>query len=269
MTTAIVAAAGTGSRMGTDTEKPYIHLKGLPVLIRTLQVFEGSPRIDAVLVVVRPEWRDRAEALCASHGCRKVLRVLPGGDRRQDSVRYGLAALPPKTDTVVVHDGARPLLAVSLLHACLDACGEEVRLRGEGAVCAAVPVKETIRLVMPSKKPETSCYSEKTLDRKTLWAVQTPQVFSRSLLERAHALAVSEGFEGTDDTQLAERLGARIRMVPGDYRNIKLTTPEDLDLAKILLSGLENDGQNAYASYAEKTACPAQAVKAVKKEPDA
>jgi 2-C-methyl-D-erythritol 4-phosphate cytidylyltransferase len=211
--------------------------------------------------VVHPEALDKTRALCREHACRKVIRILPGGATRQASVQAGLVAVSPETDLVAVHDGARPLLTLSLLHACLDACLEEMALRGYGAVCAAVPVTDTIRLAALHASGK-AVYSDGAPDRHMLWAVQTPQVFDRALLVRAHARAAAEFFEGTDDTQLAERAGAVIRLVPGDYRNMKLTTPEDLALMESLLA---RQGQDA------ATAVSAIEVKATEtvKEPDA
>ncbi|HBQ63875.1 MAG TPA: 2-C-methyl-D-erythritol 4-phosphate cytidylyltransferase [Clostridiales bacterium] len=245
MTGAILVAAGKGTRMGTAHKKPFLDLLGMPVLAYALKAFEQAPSIHQVVVVVHPG----DEAFCRKHvverfGFEKVLRIVPGGESRQDSVKAGMDVFGKGVEILAVHDGARPLVTPALIEKTVSACREEIRLRGCGSVCAAVPVKDTLRMARPDESPEAvrsgklsehCIYSDCTLDRRLLWAVQTPQVFDRALLVRAHAQAACEGFSGTDDTLLAERLGVPARLVHGEYTNIKITTREDLLLARLLL----------------------------------
>jgi 2-C-methyl-D-erythritol 4-phosphate cytidylyltransferase len=154
-----------------------------------------------------------------------VAGVIPGGKERQDSVRAGIEALDGDAEIVIIHDAVRPFITSALIENCVRAAA------AEGAATVGVPVKDTVKEVGPDGRILRTC------DRSLLWFTQTPQVFRRDIIENAHRAAVRDGFRGTDDTSLVERLGIAVRMIRGDYGNIKITTPEDLILAEALLAG--------------------------------
>ncbi|WP_317956986.1 2-C-methyl-D-erythritol 4-phosphate cytidylyltransferase [Paenibacillus chitinolyticus] len=219
----IVVAAGRGSRMRTVESKQYLELAGKPILVHTLELFEKMARIDSVVLVTGEADVPRCESYASRYGLHKVSRVIAGGAERQDSVRSGLEALGADTQWVLVHDGVRPLVTEEQVGACLD------KAIDTGAAVLAVPVKDTIKVVSEDGKIMS------TPDRKSLWAIQTPQAFRFSLLKEAHEEAVRDGFLGTDDAMLVERAGHTVHVVEGDYANIKITTPEDLPWAEWLL----------------------------------
>jgi 2-C-methyl-D-erythritol 4-phosphate cytidylyltransferase len=227
-TVAIIPAAGSGNRMNRDVSKQYLTLAGKPILVCTLEVFEASPLVDALLVVVSSQDVEsvRTEIL-APWNLKKVAGIIPGGKERQDSVRAGIEALDGDAELVIIHDAVRPFITVGLIESCIRAAAEE------GAATVGVPVKDTVKEVGPDGMILRTC------DRSLLWLTQTPQVFRRDIIENAHRAAVRDGFRGTDDTSLVERLGIAVRMIRGNYGNIKITTPEDLFLAKALLAERE------------------------------
>lgn len=220
---ALIPAAGRGVRMGLEMDKPYLRLGDRPVLAHTLLAFERCPEIDAVLVVVEPG----RQAYCRTqviepYGFQKVRAVVAGGPTRQESVYRGLQTLEPDTGMVAVHDGVRPCVEPSLITALVTEC------RTVGAVLAAVPVKDTVKIVHDGVVRGTP-------DRSTVWLAQTPQTFAYRVLREAYERAQAEGYEGTDDAALVERLGYRVAVFRGSYENIKLTTPEDLAAAEEIL----------------------------------
>lgn len=231
MTGAVIVAAGKGSRMRINHSKQYINIKGIPVLARTLGVFEFCSSIDVVALVVCADDIDFCKKeIVEKFGIMKVFTIIPGGITRQQSVSLGIDMLKSvNTDIVVIHDGARPLVTCELIERCIEACREEVDNGGHGSVCAAVPLKDTVRICEDTSTAAIPIYSQKTLNRNVLWGIQTPQVFDMEIISEAHKRAAEEGFEGTDDNVLTERLGVKTRLVMGDYLNIKLTTIEDLD----------------------------------------
>jgi 2-C-methyl-D-erythritol 4-phosphate cytidylyltransferase len=218
---AIVPAAGTGARFGSAQPKPLVDLGGKPVVVRTLEVFEHYAPVQGVVLVVHTDWLKDYKDLVAAYGLKKVKAVVVGGDTRTQSVRNGLLALGADADVVMVHDGARPLVTPEVLAAGIDA------VKISGAAIAAVPVKPTIKVVDPKAKTVME-----TLDRDLLWEVQTPQVFDRKVLEKAYA----EDRDGaTDDAAIVERSGVKVGVFMGSYANVKITTPEDLVIARALL----------------------------------
>ncbi len=219
---AVVPAAGRGERFGGPVPKSLIPLGGRPLLRYPLDVLQRVDEVEAIVVAAPAEAVGAVEALARDAQLSKVVAVVPGGGDRQASVAAGLAALPPGPPLVVVHDGVRPFVSAGLVRAVVEAA---VRC---GAATAAVPVAETIT------RGEDG-WVEATLDRSRLYHVQTPQAFDRALLEQAHRAATGEGFRGTDDASLVERLGHRVRLVPGSPLNLKVTVPEDLVLAGALL----------------------------------
>lgn len=230
---AIVAAAGQGRRMGGLGNKQLLLLGGKPVLARTLEVFESSRLIDEVVLLAPEELVDTYRSvLVDKYGFQKVRRIVPGGLERQDSVYKGLEAVDPKADLVLVHDGARPLVTVDLIRRVVDAA------LIDGAAGVAVPVKDTVKRVGPDLT------ILETPPRDSLWLMQTPQVFSCRLLFKAYQEAVAAGFRATDDSMLVERLGVPVRVIPGSYENIKITTPGDLALAEAILAKREKGSGN-------------------------
>ena len=219
---AIVAAGGIGKRLKSRRHKSFVTLRGRPMLAWVLGALERSREIGQVVVVAHRRDLAAARRLVKNGRFRKVIQVVEGGDSRMASVWRGVQALPDAARWVLVHDAARPLVTPEIVRACIRAA------RGAGAAIAAVPVVPTIKRVRAG-------WVVKTLDRKQLWAVQTPQVFERRLLERAHRRGMRTGASATDDAALVEAMGRRVRIVPGSERNIKVTTPEDLMIAEVLL----------------------------------
>lgn len=222
---AVIPAAGAGVRMGADRPKQFLQLDGRPVLEVTLEVFQRCRVIDVVLVVVPGEAVAACERRILGRGdLTKVRRVLAGGARRQDSVRMGVEACPAGCRLVVVHDGVRPLVRPELIERTVAEAGRH------GAAVAALPAKETVKEVLEGTRVS------RTLDRGSLWLVQTPQAFCPKDLLEAHRRAEAEGWdEAPDDGFLLERLGRPVHVVPGEEDNIKVTTPHDLAVAGFLL----------------------------------
>jgi 2-C-methyl-D-erythritol 4-phosphate cytidylyltransferase len=224
---ALIPAAGMGKRMGASVNKQYLQLGGLPILAHTLAVFQQCPQISGVcLVSPADEIAFCRDQVVAAHGFSKVIDIVPGGRERQNSVMNGLKALKryaASDDVVLIHDGVRPFITPELLRESIA-----VARTGDGAL-VAVQAKDTIKTVRDGIVLDTP-------DRSTLWQAQTPQTFRFGLILDAHQSAEDAGFIGTDDASLVERRKGRVRIVPGDYRNIKITTPEDLILAEAFLS---------------------------------
>ena len=218
---AIVVAAGRGSRMGTDEPKQYLTLAGKPIILYALELFEAMPEIAEVVLVAGADEIGRCEALCAERGLRKVRRIVAGGAERQQSVRRGLEAA--SGEWVLVHDAVRPLVTAEAVRRCM---AEAVRT---GAAVLAVPVKDTIKAVDEAGRIAA------TPDRRTLRAAQTPQAFRRELLLACHERAEREGLAATDDAGVVERYGHPVATAEGEHSNIKITTPEDLVAAERLL----------------------------------
>ena len=230
---AVVVAAGNSSRMD-GVDKIFAPLAGLPGIIHVLDQLEAFPPLQRVAIVVGAGSVDQCRALVASRGYRKIAGVCVGGSRRQDSVRLGLerlaetsaqdpASAPP--EWVMVHDGARPCLDQGILQRGLEAARES------GAAVAGVPVKDTIKIVSDQGLVTG------TPPREGLWAAQTPQVFRFSLLWDAHQRLESDV---TDDAMMVERLGQPVKMFLGSYENLKVTTPEDLAVAELILGRTVN-----------------------------
>ena len=224
----LIPAAGTGRRMGGETSKQYLTLADRPILAHTLDLFEQHSAIDRIVLIV-PEHEIPAcrKDIVEHYNYSKVSLVVAGGRERQDSVRNGLLACGAVADDIVlIHDGVRPLLAPRLVDAVIGAARED------GAALVAVPVKDTIKIVCEGKV-------EQTPDRSRLWQAQTPQAFRYDLVATAHEKAYKEGYQATDDAQLTEWAGHPVSVVEGDYRNLKITTPEDLVLAESFLANGE------------------------------
>ncbi|MFO7982565.1 MAG: 2-C-methyl-D-erythritol 4-phosphate cytidylyltransferase [Desulfuromonadales bacterium] len=220
-TIALIPAAGMGRRMKAGFNKQYLQLNGRPILARTLALFDEHPRIDRIIVISPADEIDfcRTEII-ERFGFTKVQALVSGGLERQDSVRNGLDACGAEAeDTVLIHDGVRPLLPPLLIDEVIDTS------RRSGACVVGVPVKDTVKCVENGKIVATP-------DRRTLWLAQTPQAFRFSLLDAAYRKAAEENVVATDDASLVEHLGHPVSIIEGSDRNIKITTSEDLVLAR-------------------------------------
>lgn len=222
---AVIPAAGLGVRMGGSRPKQYREIRGRPIVAWAAEAFQRCEGVGAIVLVVPPS----DEAYCRREiverfGLSKVRCVVPGGRRRQDSVRMGLEALRDGCDLVLIHDGARPVIDVALVERIIS------ETRAHGAVVPGLPVRETIKEVDASGKVL------RTLDRGRLWSIQTPQGFVYQVILRAHKKAFEEGWPDlTDDAALAERAGIHVKVVEGIEKNIKITRPGDLGLAGFYL----------------------------------
>lgn len=216
---AVIVAAGSASRMG-GIDKVMAPLGGEPVILRTVRAFQETDAIREIVIVTREDLIMPVSDLCV--GLDKVKAVVVGGGSRQESVWLGLNALSKGMELAAIQDGARPLVTPALIDRTVRAA------HSYGAAAPAIPVKDTIKV-------EKSGLIESTPDRSTLRAVQTPQVFDFDLLRGALQKARNDGAEVTDDCSAVERLGMKIRLVEGEERNLKVTTPLDLKIAELLL----------------------------------
>ncbi|OGW75859.1 MAG: 2-C-methyl-D-erythritol 4-phosphate cytidylyltransferase [Omnitrophica bacterium RBG_13_46_9] len=217
----IVPSAGIGVRFNSRQDKPFVRLGKKPVLAHTLRVLDRSRFIDGVIVVVLRNKLEKCRRLIKKYNFKKVQGVVIGGKRRFDSVRNGISAIR-EADFVMVHDGVRPFIEEYLIKRVILAA------KRYGAALCAVPTKPTLKLV------NRDFLVAKTPDRKSFWDAQTPQAFRNDLIMEAYRR--SKNRDATDDAALIERLGHRVKIVRGSDRNIKITTPEDLALARVLLN---------------------------------
>lgn len=221
-TCAVVAAAGQSTRMG-GISKQLLPLAGVPVLVRSLQALEQVPALDEIVLVAPPDSLPEFSETAARWGLKKIMSVVPGGINRQQSVFFGLLAVPSGCRVVLVHDGARPLVSKKEIEEVIKAAGEF------GAATLAVPVKDTVKVADPHG------FVAETPDRKNLWLTHTPQGFLFDVLMEAHRVASGKEDLHTDDASLVEAFGHRVKLVAGSYSNIKITTPEDILIAEALL----------------------------------
>ena len=218
----MITAGGKGQRMQSPTAKQFLLLGGKPILAQTIAVFEACPVVDEIFVIAPQDEMAKVQTeIIEKYQYKKVLKVVRGGRMRQQSVWNGLRAIKSDCSWVVVHDGVRPLITSELIEDGL----KEARLTG--AAIVAVPARDTVKRLPPGGKLQT-------LPREEIWLAQTPQIFEFSLLHRAYQKADQDQFTGTDDASLVERLGQPVSLIPGDYRNIKITSPEDLTIAETL-----------------------------------
>ena len=209
-TAVIIPAAGLGSRMGT--QKQLIKLNSKPVLAHTLEAFEKHPNIDEIIVVGSKSLAEITSSFS------KVKSLVEGGANRQASVWQGLQAVSDDIDWVLIHDGARPFVSEKVISDVIGKCA-----------ISGVKSKDTIKIA------DENNIVQETPNRENLWLVQTPQGFPYHIIKKAHQQAIADGFVGTDDATLVERMGIPVQMIEGDYRNIKLTTPEDILIAEVYI----------------------------------
>jgi 2-C-methyl-D-erythritol 4-phosphate cytidylyltransferase len=224
ITAALIPAAGQGQRMGYEVEKQFLYLGGKPLLAYTLAQFEATPAIDRIVVIV-PAGREAFcyEEIVAPAGWRKVTDIVAGGETRQRSVRAGFDRLDADVDVVVIHDGARPFVTPALIQTAIDAA------LIDGSAVAGIPESDTLKRV----SGEGTIIE--TVDRRDLWRAQTPQAFRRALLQQALAYAAEQRLDTTDEASLMEWLTWPVRIFPGSIWNFKITSPDDLLLAELLL----------------------------------
>jgi len=223
---AIIAAGGVGRRMNAGVPKQYLLLSGKPILAHTVARFEAAKSIGEIILVVPPRETDYViEEIVERYGISKVTEIVAGGRERQDSVRNGIRHIGGDVDIVAIHDGARPFITSELIDTAVS------KARDVGAVTLGVPAKDTVKRV-----GEDGIIGE-TLERDEIWLTQTPQVFTRDIIEAAYRRAYAEGYRATDDSRLVEMTGRAVRMIRGTYDNIKITTREDLLLAEAIIGG--------------------------------
>jgi 2-C-methyl-D-erythritol 4-phosphate cytidylyltransferase len=225
MVSAIIVAAGKGSRMGAQVDKLFLELDGLPIVAHTWRRFDEAGCIEEIVLVIRDGMQTAFAALAEKHRFRKPFRLVVGGNERQDSVWSGLEGLSPGAEIVAIQDAARPCTSHGLIAATVAAARET------GAAVAAQPVTDTIKQSGDGK------LIERTLDRARLWAVQTPQTFRVDIIRRALAAVRQRGLLVTDDTAACELIGQPVQLVLSPEPNPKVTRQEDLPLVEALLRG--------------------------------
>jgi len=224
--TAVIPAAGSGMRMGLEEAKQYLEIDGKPLLVHTLRTFQECHAVDSIIIVVPEKDVDYClHQMVQRYQLSKVYKVISGGERRQDSVRNGIEAVADSCRWVLIHDGVRPFVSIELIEKVIKAA------RRYRAVITGLPVTETI------KRVGSKANVLKTIERNDLWLIQTPQIFNREDIHLAHQEALKRGWtEATDDAFLAEKMGISVKIIEGEERNIKITTPHDLQVARFLLS---------------------------------
>ena len=229
MVAAIIVAAGKGIRMRDQMRKQYLALAGRPIIVHTLTVFGQCHRIDHIYLVIPSDDFEfcRRNILGQANLAQKV-SLIAGGVRRQDSVYNGLQQVDPNCRVVVIHDGVRPLVQPDHLSACIDGAEKS------GACILGIPVHDTL------KRIDQAGNVVHTIKRDTVWLAQTPQAFRFDLIKKAHERAISEGYQGTDDASLVERMGSEVSIFQGSRRNIKITHQEDLKFALALLENTDS-----------------------------
>lgn len=223
----IIAAAGRGRRLGSDIPKQFLKIAGEPVLVKTVRAFSSNEYVDEIVIVTNEEYIEHCCQLTSEYNLEKVTAVVEGGAERQDSVYKALQHISSgdAADCTLIHDAARPFISSETIVNVIDA---SVR---KGAAIACVPVKDSIR--------QGTSEESRNIERSNLYNVQTPQGFRTSLLMEAYEKAFAEGFYGTDDAGLVERLGQQIELVMGQYDNIKITTKEDMPMESRVGTGFD------------------------------
>ena len=221
--TAVIVAAGKGKRMGTEISKQFLPLGGKEILAHTVKKFEKAEKIRDIILVTGEDSLQDVQEMAQEYGWEKIRAIVAGGKERQDSVWNGLQEVSEDTEIVLIHDGVRPFVTEDILNGSIETALEM------GGCVAGVPAKDTIKV----------CNRENiavaTPDRSTLWQIQTPQTFRRERIIKAYEQAKADGFVGTDDASLAEHSGYPVKVIMGSYRNIKITTKEDLLIGEAFL----------------------------------
>jgi len=223
MNSGIIVAGGKGERMGPDVDKAFLSLGAKPVLVYSLLAFEKCPDVDEVVLVVRKERVEAARCAVQMFGCKKVIKIISGGNQRQQSVANGLAEISEEAEVVAVHDGARPCVTLGLISETIKSA------RQYGSGVAAVKITDTV------KEVDKGMIIAQTIDRTKLWRVQTPQAFKVALLRKAFAMVKKKKIKITDEASSVELICDNVRLVQSSSSNIKITSPDDLMLAAALM----------------------------------
>ena len=221
--TAVIVAAGKGKRMGTEISKQFLPLGGKEILVHTVQKFEKAKNIRDIILVTGADSLQDVQEMAQEYGWEKIVSIVAGGKERQDSVWNGLQQVAADTEIILIHDGVRPFVTEDILNISIETALEM------GGCVAGVPAKDTIKV----------CDGENiaiaTPDRNVLWQIQTPQTFRKERIVKAYEQAKEDGFVGTDDASFAEHCGYPVKVIMGSYRNIKITTKEDLIIGEAFL----------------------------------
>lgn len=221
--TAVIVAAGKGKRMGTEISKQFLPLGGKEILAHTVQKFEKAKNIRDIILVTGADSLQDVQEMAQEYGWEKIVSIVAGGKERHDSVWNGLQQVAADTEIILIHDGVRPFVTEDILNISIETALEM------GGCVAGVPAKDTIKV----------CDGENiaiaTPDRSTLWQIQTPQTFRKERIVKAYEQAKEDGFVGTDDASFAEHCGYPVKVIMGSYRNIKITTKEDLIIGEAFL----------------------------------
>ncbi|MDO4393835.1 MAG: 2-C-methyl-D-erythritol 4-phosphate cytidylyltransferase [Bacillota bacterium] len=224
----ILAAAGKGKRMGSQLPKQFLEIGGVPILVKTLQVFDNMDEVDYIFVVTNEEYMEHCSEITKKAGIKKISSIVAGGKKRQDSVYNALMEVNlrhPGVEYVLIHDGARPYVSEEVIHNVIEATASK------GAAVACVALKNSIR--------RNGIEGSSSMKRSEFVSVQTPQGFKKAELIRSYEAAMESGYYGTDDAELVERAGYNIELVQGDYQNIKITTKEDLPMENRVGTGYD------------------------------
>lgn len=225
MNTAIILAAGKGTRMKKNINKQYLMLKDEPMIVKTIDVLETTPLIDEIIIVINKEEKEYFKKFILNqYTFKKISQVVDGGSQRQESVYNALLVVEEKTNIVLIHDGARPFVTHEMIERCIHGALEF------DAASTGVPIKETIKIITKNQ------IVKDTPNRENIWVTQTPQAFKLDVIKSAHQYAIEQKITGTDDAMLVEQMGKKVKMVKGDYQNLKITTPEDLIIAETILN---------------------------------
>ena len=221
--TAVIVAAGKGKRMGTEISKQFLPLGGKEILAHTVQKFEKAKNIRHNILVTGADSLQDVQEMAQEYGWEKIVSIVAGGKERHDSVWNGLQQVAADTEIILIHDGVRPFVTEDILNISIETALEM------GGCVAGVPAKDTIKV----------CDGENiaiaTPDRNVLWQIQTPQTFRKARIVKAYEQAIEDGFVGTDDASFAEHCGYPVKVIMGSYRNIKITTKEDLIIGEAFL----------------------------------
>ena len=221
--TAVIVAAGKGKRMGTEISKQFLPLGGKEILAHTVQKFEKAKNIRDIILVTGADSLQDVQEMAQEYGWEKIVSIVAGGKERHDSVWNGLQQVAADTEIILIHDGVRPFVTEDILNISIETALEM------GGCVAGVPAKDTIKV----------CDGENiaiaTPDRNVLWQIQTPQTFRKERIVKAYEQAKEDGFVGTDDASFAEHCGYPVKVIMGSYRNIKITTKEDLIIGEAFL----------------------------------
>ena len=220
----LIPAAGSGRRMGGEIEKQFLILGDKPIVVHTIQRFQDSDLIDKIYLIVSENRVEYCrEEVVIKYGLSKVAEIVVGGKERQDSVYNGLKRVNADQDLIMIHDSVRPFCSDKIIRESIEAA------QRYGSVVVAVPERDTIKEISNDR------IVLKTLVRERLWRIQTPQTFCREIITSAFQKAIEEGYYGTDESSLVERVGLEVRAIIGSYLNIKITDPEDLLLGEMIL----------------------------------